>query len=97
MDTHACSSVPAQRQLLRTFYSLLAACLFVVLHAIVPPAQAAAQPPRQDRDAVHADMAGPQGMAAFSIPDTVDVIRDIAYREGEGKWKLDLVKGQIQG
>ena len=43
-----------------------------------------------DAAAVRADMAGPQALSRLKIPAGVKLVPDIAYREGNPMWKLDL-------
>lgn len=77
--------------------SLLAAALLPAL----PPASLSAQDAPRARPARRPDRAPgrPEGRGApnatpFVVPDTVEVIRDLAYRDGNEMWKLDLVRAK---
>ena len=80
---------PSVRRRLAT--CVLALTLGPVLAAQPPPAKKKGRPQATgDRAAVQADMMKAQPLERFRVPPGVKLVPDLAYREGNPMWKLDL-------
>ena len=75
--------------------TVVAAALTFVVPAVLAQAPQAGKKGKQagtgaDAAAVRADMAGPQDLSRIKVPAGVKLVPDIAYRDGNPMWKLDL-------